>query len=276
MAAALVSGCAYGQTKFEVASIKLCPPGSQGFNSANGGGTPGRVRIVCQSLRALITGAYVFNADDRSHPVGGRLVPIEKGPSWLNTDLYTVEAKAPGTPRPEVMLGSMMRALLEERFKLKLGRRFEEIPVYEMTVATGGHKLQPSAGTCRPLTSYEPFVSGKGPISICGLALTTGQTWRLAGATMSDFAAALSNGSDRLVVDKTGVAGTFDAVVPLTAEFADMLAPRAPGVVPPPPAQTDMADLRRMLAQKLGLRLTPAKGQGLILVVDSVQKPTEN
>jgi uncharacterized protein (TIGR03435 family) len=266
-----------GQSKFEVASIKLCPPGTPGFNSANGGGTPGRVRIVCQSVRALILNAYVFYANGRRNPITSRIVPIEKVPAWAASDLYTIEAKAPGTPSADIMLGPMMQALLEERLKLKLHTRYEELPVYNLTVANGGHTLQPStAGNCWSLSSYEPLAPspGKGPPALCGLPQTMGGEWRMSGATMADIAAALSLGSDRLVIDKTGIAGTFDARVPLTAEFAEVLAPRAPGAPLPSPAE--ILDVHEALAQKLGLKLTAAKGQAPILVIDHIEKPGEN
>lgn len=244
------------------------------------------MRLGCSSLRGLITSSYVFYANGRWNQPSRRIVPIQKGPAWIDSELYAVEAKAVGTPSAGIMLGPMMQALIEERFKLKLHTEYEEIPVYNLSVANGGHKLQPSReGTCRSLLSYDPPPApahGKPPLPICALPQTLGGEFRVSGATMADLAAALSLPSE-LVVDKTGLPGTFDVHVPLTAEFSEMLAPRAPS--PPPgtarapvgsPSLSDLFDVSRAIAQKLGLRLTPAKGQGPILVIDHVERPSEN
>jgi uncharacterized protein (TIGR03435 family) len=89
----------------------------------------------------LISDAYVTYADDLMRP--GESVPISGGPAWLRTDTYDIEAKAEGSPTTRVMEGPMLQALLEDRFKLKLRFQTREIPVYELTVAKSGIKLQP-------------------------------------------------------------------------------------------------------------------------------------
>ena len=105
----------------------------------------------------------------------------------------------------------------------------------------------------------------------------------LGGATLADIAASL--GSDREVIDKTGIEGTFDVRVPLTQEFVEMLAPRAPTppsggppatVSPNSPGPSDIFYMHQAIAQKLGLKLEPAKGPGRVLVIDHVEKPSEN
>jgi len=273
--------------KFEVASIKPCAPGDPMVNNLRGG-TPGRVTLGCMSLRALITNSYVFYANGRWNQPTPRIVPIENRPAWADSDLYTVEAKAEGTPNAGTMLGPMMQALLEDRFHLKLHTEFEEIPVYVLTVAKGGPKLQASQeGGCQPMLSNQPVpvpVPGETPLPICGRRQNVNSEFRLSGATMADIAASLS--SDREVIDKTGIAGTFDVRVPLTQEFVEMLAPRA---TPPPPGgpsapatlsnspgPSDVFYMNQAIAQKLGLKLEAAKGPGRILVIDHVEKPSAN
>jgi uncharacterized protein (TIGR03435 family) len=217
-------------------------------------------------------------------------VPIEKRPAWADTDLYTIEAKAEGTPNPGTMLGSMMQALLEDRFHLKLHTEFEEIPVYVLTVANSGPKLQRSQeGSCQPMLSDQPApapVPGGTPLAICGMRQIVNGEFRLSGATMADLALALS--SDREAIDKTGIGGTFDVRVPLTQEFVEALAPRAPP--PPPPGEpqappvapanstspNDVFYMNQAIARKLGLKLEAGKGPGRILVIDHVEKPSEN
>ena len=273
--------------KFEVATVKPCPPGGRIVNNLRGG-TPGRVMLGCMSLRALITNSYVFYANGRWNQPTPRIVPIEKRPAWVDSDLYTIEAKAEGTPNPGTMLGPMMQALLEERFHLRLHTEFEEIPVYNLTVASGGPKLQAAReGSCQPMLSDQPLpvsAPGKPSLVICGMRQITNDELRVSGATMADIAAFLWSG--REVIDKTGIAGTFDVRLPLTPEISEMLAPRAP---PPPPGASpgaaapakgpDPADYfyaAQAIAQKLGLKLEAAKGPGRILVIDRVERPSEN
>src|SRR5262249_2277634 len=104
--------------KFEVASIKPCRPAepsngagraASGQNSA--GPTPGRLDIECVTLISLIR-TYI----GRSEPVP---TPIEGGPKWLDSDKYSVHAKAEGAPTVATLRGPMLQALLTDRFQLR-------------------------------------------------------------------------------------------------------------------------------------------------------------
>ena len=78
---------------------------------------------------------------------------IRGGPAWIHSDYYTIDAKTDDpvangpnlgpTPANTLMRGAMLRALLEDRFQLKTHRAVEEIPMYALTVASGGLKMQP-------------------------------------------------------------------------------------------------------------------------------------
>src|ERR1700677_4019842 len=131
-ALAIVMGLAQSQTKttlqpkFEVASVKRsngCQDGGGRGGDGGGGGSwsPGRLSLECRSLMNLVQIAYVEFADGkRRSPDRG--VPIEGGPSWINSDRYDIDAKADDAPGREMMSGPMMQALLEDRFKLKMRR----------------------------------------------------------------------------------------------------------------------------------------------------------
>jgi uncharacterized protein (TIGR03435 family) len=253
------------------------------------GGTPGRVMLGCMSLRALISNSYVFYANGRWNQPSARIVPIENRPAWADSDLYTIEAKAEGTPSQGTMRGPMMQALLEDRFHLKLHTEFQEIPVYTLTVAKGGPKLQVSPeGSCQPMLSDKPAsipAPRQPPLPICGMLQIANNEFRVRGATMADLAVSLSRRLDREVIDKTGIAGTFDVRVPLTPGLTGMLAlapPPPPGgtvdrpATTNPPDPTDFFDAAQTIAQKLGLKLERAKGPARILVIDHVEKPSEN
>src|SRR5262249_47999092 len=95
----------------------------------------------------LIVQAYL------SLPNGRRNLQIglEGGPSWINSDQYEINAKAEGTPSPEVMRGAMLRTILRERFKLMAHLETKEVPVYALNISKGGFKLQPlQDGSCDP------------------------------------------------------------------------------------------------------------------------------
>jgi uncharacterized protein (TIGR03435 family) len=134
--------------RFEVASIKPCADdGSPGSLCS---GSPGRYSLSCASLTNLINLSYVIYANGMANFLGERLAPIERGPEWTRAERFTIEAKAEGTPSQGTMQGPMMRALLEDRFKLKIHSETREVPVYALTVAKGGAKLQAGrAGNCK-------------------------------------------------------------------------------------------------------------------------------
>ena len=114
--------------KFEVASIKPCRSDSVGNSRGEGRGprlSPGRFRLQCLTVAEMIREAYVENAEDKSvNFVRSEQLDklARKGPSWIRSDWYTIDAKPEGTPAKNVMLGPMLRALLEDRFKLKVHR----------------------------------------------------------------------------------------------------------------------------------------------------------
>jgi len=70
---------------------------------------------------SLLQDAYVIFADGKNRSGSSiQMPPIEKAPAWLTTDLYTIDAAAEGKPGQLVMLGPMMKSLLEKRFHLNL------------------------------------------------------------------------------------------------------------------------------------------------------------
>ena len=228
LAAACGLGAGYAQTtassdqaktatpKWEVISIKPCAPGGRPSATA---ATPGRLTVACMSVMGLINGSYVLYADGKLHLPGARLVPIEKGPEWIRSDSYSIEAKAEATPgqgspsqappsqappsqappsqappSQAMMLGPMMQALLAERFKLQIHSESRDVPVYILTVGKGGPKLQPAReGTCRPinLTSSPAGPPVQPPLPPCQLGQFTKGEFRVLGVTMAELGVAL-------------------------------------------------------------------------------------
>jgi uncharacterized protein (TIGR03435 family) len=187
----------------------------------------------------------------------------------------------------------MLQALLEERFQLKIHTDNKEVPVYALTVGKDGPKLQEAQpGSCNQVDFDNPPAPppprGQPFPSMCKLGRITDDAYDVRGVTMADFSVDLSRRVDRDVIDKTGIPGVFDIRVALTSGLARQLLaglvapPPPPGATPAPAAPRSSADpadavgAMQAIVQKLGLKLESAKGPGRVLVVDHVEKPSEN
>ncbi|HTX37143.1 MAG TPA: TIGR03435 family protein, partial [Bryobacteraceae bacterium] len=99
------------------------------------------------------------------------------------------------------------------------------------------------------------------------------RTLEMAGVTMAELAASLSAGELRTrIIDKTGLAGTFDVQLKWTAD------PVSPPPMGPsaPPADTNGPSLLSAIQEQLGLKLQPAKGPVDVLVIDHLESPSAN
>ena len=311
--------------KWEVTSVRLCGPGI--VPGARGGGASGAVaaggvkmdpsflRVECMRIRYLIEDAYVKYLEQDAFRQRW-IYPVSGGPDWLDTDLYSIDARPVNPPVDRQMMGGpMLQALLEDRFKLKLRREVRQEPVYELRVADSGFKLRPlKEGECearkigiaeeRVRNPPPPLVSPDGQLTItlggfkdadgrmvraCGVT-TTGQnepnpgarTVHLYGARVYDLTNYLS--LDRIILDKTGIQGLFDIEVTYGADVSPMGNRVRPGSVNPvdaPPAQTPRvpsgADtVFDALRKQLGLELVSTMGPRIYYVVDHVERPTPN
>ena len=301
----------YADAILNVASIKPCNSGdvASGSRGGRGGGiksSPGRLTAECTTLDSLVRDAYIRYADGkpwptsvvgrRLSPVSSRLLaqPIKGSPAWIKSERYSIAAKAEGrAPAEEIMKGPMMRALLEDRFKLKIHTEAGEVPVYALTVAQGGPRLEATkAGSCFVPDADHPraprMVPGQAPsVSSmpCGVFVPSGRNdgFDINGTTIGNLASSLSMVFDRDVIDQTGIQGMFDIHFnvhpePLSADVSSGTPADTAGR-PGERVATD-ADRSGMVAafraevQKLGLKLTPDKGSVKFLVIDSVEKPS--
>ena len=279
---------------FEVASIKP-NPGCQ--NKPPKGGTftpsPNRMEMPCVSLKSLIQTAYGTFADGVT--VDPQPLHMEGGPLWMQSEFYSVSAKAEAPPaHPQMMDGPMLQVLLEERFRLKTHREMREMPVYAMTVGKGGLKLQPLAeGACTPVDFLHPQAPPKpGELpNICGVMMirrteTGNVKIDVRGSTMTQFAQRLSQLAGRPVVDKTSISGQFNFHLEFTPDPAipgqnfpggrggDAGIATNPGN--PLPTPEGGPDLFVALPEQIGLKLTSDKGSVSVLIIDHVEKPSAN
>jgi uncharacterized protein (TIGR03435 family) len=93
---------------------------------------------------------------------------------------------------------------------------------------------------------------------------------------LANFVTALSQQVGRQVIDKTDLKGLYDVKLQWTPEFGQVpIAPGGPEPSPPPPNSSGPS-IFTALQEQLGLRLESAKGPVEVLIIDGVQKPTEN
>ena len=268
--------------RFDVVSIKPCKPGlASGGPVAGGDSSPGRLSIGCGILAdtdrtGMIQVAY--NRYATGQMTSMNMIPIEGGPDWIHSERFEIEAKAEGQPSLLMMQGPMMQTVLEDRFKLKIHRETRQGPVYELTLGKGSPKLEPlQNGTCVPPVMGGPLpLLGDGQRRCRNMALPR-RGIDMEGGTLSMLAGLLGMVLDRPVIDKTGIASYFRMKLSFSPD--DSAAPRPVTADPGAPAvvrQPDAPGIFQAIQEQLGLRLVPAKGPVDVLVIDHIERPSEN
>ncbi len=237
---------------------------------------------------ALIRQSFTLFATGRMDLSPVNVIPPPHAAAWIDSELYTIEAKAENNPDHAIpgqgmMLGPMMQALLEDRFKVKVHRETRQVPVYALTVENGGPKLQRAPGDGCVVQNLDqplaPPAPGQAPRPFCGFALVMNNGFEVRGATMAQLCVALAGPMGRKVIDRTGIAGMFD--IRLDFSGGDLPTPPAPLPSPDalPPAGPDPVEMAagiQSALQKFGLKLESAQGLGDFVVVDHVERPSEN
>jgi uncharacterized protein (TIGR03435 family) len=271
--------------KFQASSISRCSDVPGRMRGAGHSSSAGRLNTGCMALAdpdntGLIQRAYVRFANGHPHSWPG-IIPIKGGPAWIYSEFYDINAKAEGNPNEEMMQGPMLQALLEDRFQLKIHRETREVPVYSLTVMQGGSKLTPlQEVSCTPMPLKVPMPSLAPGQEYCKVkvGISTGKPVVDAqGSTLAEFSQLLNLVLDRQVIDETGIAGKFD----IHLEFApDAATPRyLPGGDMArfvDPASNPAGPSIFSAIQQLGLKLEPTRGPREFLVIDHVERPTEN
>jgi bla regulator protein BlaR1 len=277
--------------KFDVASIRSgCGGGRSGDLKQKGGGgaipasSPGRLSVcgpLDQNMGGLIQMAYGRFANGRRNPPWA-VVPVEGGPAWIHNDPYIISARAEGDASLELMQGPMLQALLEDRFQLKMHRETREVPIYALTIAKGGSKLQPfKEGTCVPTdfskVPYIPDPAQKNCNDLVRLFPPPNLSIEAQGAKLEVVAFLIGLTLDRPVVDKTGLTGSYDLHMEFGRDQTTLpLPPPPPGVVPTEPLDPSGPSIFTAIQEQLGLKLEPTKGPREFLVIDRVERPSEN
>jgi uncharacterized protein (TIGR03435 family) len=244
---------------FEVTSVKRVTDSSAqiGARSISGG----RLSAVF-TVRTLVQLAY-------GYPETLRDAQLVGGPSWIDTDRFEINATFDGpiaiAPNsPPVRLLAMERALLADRFKLKVHQETKQLPVFDLVRSRADGRLGPglvkSDGSCLPLPSSAAPIADLTPY--CGVKRSVPGAMTAKGIALSRFALLISFLPDvqRIVRDRTGLTDSYD----LDIVFARDAAVDTQG---PPPIMT-------ALKEQLGLELKPATGPVSVIVIDSVERPS--
>jgi uncharacterized protein (TIGR03435 family) len=266
----LAAGLAFGQSApaFEVASVK---PNSGdehrvGLQFMPGGG----LRTTGTTLKFLITFAYQVQD-----------FQISGGPGWINSDRFDIVAKSerstsesstPDDPRKMTdaqmktaaeILRQKLQALLADRFQLTLHHETKEQSVYALVVGKNGSKLQESQSKQegRRMRMSRGDLNGE-------------------GVPLDMLVKVLSDQVGRPVIDRTGLKGNFDIKLQWTADpgqsAGQFAGPPPPGVEAPPPPDPNGPSIFTAVQEQLGLRLESQKGPVDLIVIDRVEKPSEN
>ncbi len=233
---------------FEVATIK--PNASP--NGGPSGLSHGRFTAKDVSIRGLLR-FEAFDIPDAR---------IVGGPKWMGLARFDIEAtldpsdasRIESLPpsQKDAMKDALVQKLLAERFQFKFHWEERELPVYALTVAKGGPKLQPAADVKR------------------------GSQWGLGSdklqgkdVTLSQLADLLTQGAGnelgRVVVDRTNIVGAYDLDLKWSADTGASASDASAG-----------PSLFTAVQEQLGLKLESAKAPVKVLVVDQLEMPSEN
>jgi uncharacterized protein (TIGR03435 family) len=170
-----------------------------------------------------------------------------EGPNWLDDDSVSFDIQAKAAPETtKAQMRVLLQSLLQTRFRLAFHWETKILPIYELRAAGGGPKLpQPKPGA-------KPGIQNMSSLFV---TITADNT------TMPSFADSLAYRLRRPVVDKTGIRDAFS----LNLEYSDR------------PEDVSHPSVFAALKQRLGLKLTSAKGPVEIFVLDHIDKrPSEN
>ncbi len=250
---------------FEVATIK--PSKEPGVHIRM---SPANFTLL-GSLKDLIKYGYDIRSDEQ----------LVGGPSWMNTEIFDVRAKATEADikaidkldwqRQIEQTRLMVQSLLADRFQLKASIQNRERQVYSLVVAKSGPKLKqvelspfPPPGTPPPPGAHLPKLVWTGPGQI------TATAWRM--SEMPFWLSHFPEIGNHLIIDQTGLKGNFDFV--LNGIYDERA--QHPGAGAAAPEGEATTSIFTALQEQLGLKLEPRKAEVEVLVIESVEKPSEN
>ena len=242
---------ASAKPEFTVATIKPsrpdAPRGGYGFRGQD-------VTTTNVTVNWMIKLAYNMHV----HQITG-------GPAWLDSAKYDMVGRpdTPGQPSRDQMK-LMIQKLLADRFQLKFHIEKRELPVYAMVVLKTGTKITVSAADPN---AFPGIGFGQGP----GVLSLVGRNTNLDGVAN----ALQSNILDKPVVNQTGLTGRYDFLLRFTPDASQVanFGGLAPGNAADPDAPPDIFSA---FQQQLGLKLESTKAFVDVIVIEKIERPSEN
>jgi bla regulator protein BlaR1 len=234
---------------FEVATIKRNTSALP--NSSSRVEPGGRLRVVGMSGLWLLAAAY-GNAQGALRPE-----QIVGAPAWFLSDRYDIAAKtADGDVAREdvtfISLRPFLRSLLEDRFQLKTHRETRQLPIYALVRARKDGRFGPGLTPVDVDCAKEPQKCG-----FKGGAVSRIQADSISSDLLMQV---LAGASGRIVVNRTGIAGPFRVEL----EYS------------PDQTAADKPSIFTAVQEQLGLKLEAARGPVDVVVIDHVERPTED
>ncbi len=257
---------------FEVASVK---PNRSGATDVRWTFANGRFTAVNVTLKALMSSAY----GSPQQPLPD--FQISGGPSWLDSARFDVLAQVPveavadnRTTMTASTLG-MLRRLLEERFQLRTHFESREQPIYELVLSDKNGRPGPQLR--RRTVDCPAIATGTATGEPCGGQIVPGRV-SARGVSIPQLVSGLARlmpNVGRLVVDRTGLTGTYDLDLTWTPDQLPS-ADRNTMPIPTAPIDPNGPSLFTALQEQLGLKLDSTRGLVPVLMIDSVGLPTED
>jgi uncharacterized protein (TIGR03435 family) len=277
--------------EFEVASVKTNKSGPTMMMMRT---LPTSFNVTNLPLRSLIMQAYRLS----NYQLAG-------APSWIDSERFDIVAKAPEGSKPEQTM-LMLRGLLADRFKLKVHSETRDTQIYALVLARSdgrlGPKLSKSTDDCEKILAERRAAAtaaragGAGPLPIpftppgpnekpvCAMNMRPTpvpnglplMTFRAGGQPMQVLVNQISQFMNKRVVDRTGLTGLYDFELQFSMGGQMPLTTQGAGTTTTPTAPIDDGPSMLDSVRELGLKVESERGPVEHLVIDSVDRPTED
>ncbi len=240
---------------FEVASVR---PNKFGSGSSDSGFQNGRFTATNIQVKTLL------QYDAYGIP-GSQILRI---PDWLTSERFDIEAKVDDSTNNQMgklsrdernlLERQMIQQLLADRFKLRVHWETRELPVYALVVAKNGPRIQESNDS----SGNTSISSGNGRYTAQGVTMVK---------LTQSLTQVLARELGRVVIDKTGIEGRYDVAFTWAPEEGSTAASNTSNENSSPGPSIFTAP-----QEQLGLKLESQKADVETLVIDHVERPSEN
>jgi uncharacterized protein (TIGR03435 family) len=200
------------------------------------------------------------------HEPGGHLSRIPGAPEWAYSDFYDIAAKVSESDIAALKglnleernsrMRAMLQTLLADRFNLKVHTEVRSAPSYDLVVASRGPKNM----------KQEPDSETR-HLDWTGRTHIRAHAFAIAGLAKPILTARMGCP----VTDKTGLTGKYDFTLDWSEDAVPFTGPE--GVVAPDPSGPSIFTA---LQEQLGLKLVSTKAPIESIVIDHIERPSEN